>query len=140
MDFNAGVELDRAGLSRQFQRFIKAIQFIFLNLLRSFLIFFAAALQARTRDWLRAFLDMCFGVVGLRRSVACFFTGFFLGFFSSLVEGFLAAFAGLGDDSFALGDDVFVFVFVRLAALRRACFSFGNCRLNLSDSILVADC
>ena len=90
MDFNAGVELDRAGLSGQFQRFVEAVQFIFLNLFCCFLIFFAAAFQARTSDRLQTFLDMRFGVVGLRRGVACFFTGFLFGFLGSLVEGFLA--------------------------------------------------
>ena len=71
---------------------------MFLNLLRSLLVFLAAALQAWASDWLRAFLDMCFGVVRLRRGVACFFAGFLFSFLGSLVEGFLAALAGFGDD------------------------------------------
>ena len=83
---------------------------------------------------------MRFGVVGLRCGVASFFTGFLFGFLSSLVEGFLAALTGLGNDGFALGDNVFILGVVRLIIFRRACFSLGNCCLNLSDRVLVADC
>ena len=84
--------------------------------------------------------NMCFGIVGLRRGVACFFASFLFGFLGSLIEGFLATLASLGDDGFALGDNIFIFVSVRFVALWRARLSFGNRRFNLSDSVLIADC